>query len=62
DTKESTIAHIAEDIKKEALEVLSQLQYKKQEAKEMIEKALERCPNINNTEELLNEVYRQKVK
>jgi len=62
DGKESSSVHIAEDIKKEALEVLSRLQYKKQEAKEMIEKALERCPNINSTEELLNEVYRQKVK
>jgi Holliday junction DNA helicase RuvA len=62
DAKEKIATQIAEDVKKEALEVLSQLQYKKQEAKEMIEKALERCPNINNTEELLNEVYRQKVK
>jgi Holliday junction DNA helicase RuvA len=53
---------LSEDIKKEALEVLSQLQYKKQEAKEMIEKALERCPGINSTEGLLNEVYRQKVR
>ena len=46
----------------EALGILLQLQYKKQEAKEMIQKALERSPGIGTTEELLNEVYRQKVK
>jgi len=53
---------IAEDIKQEAIEILLQLQYKKQEAKEMIEKAIERSSKISTTEELLNEVYRQKVK
>ncbi len=46
----------------EALEILLQLQYKKQEAKEMIQKALDRSPGISTTEELLNEVYRQKIK
>ncbi len=46
----------------EALEILLQLQYKKQEAKDMIQKALERCPQIATSEELLNEIYRQKVK
>jgi Holliday junction resolvasome, DNA-binding subunit len=46
----------------EALEILLQLQYKKQEAKDMIQKALERAPSISTSEELLNEVYRQKVK
>ncbi|MBL7197144.1 MAG: Holliday junction DNA helicase RuvA [Candidatus Omnitrophica bacterium] len=53
---------ITEDIEKEALGVLLQLQYKKQEAKEMINKAIERSSSINSTEELLNEVYRQRVK
>ncbi|MFC1645658.1 Holliday junction branch migration protein RuvA [Candidatus Omnitrophota bacterium] len=53
---------ISEDIKKESLGVLLQLQYKKQEAKEMIEKAIARSSKINTTEELLNEVYRQRVK
>lgn len=46
----------------EALEVLLQLQYKKQEAGNMIQKALERSENIQTTEELLNEIYKQKVK
>jgi len=46
----------------EALEVLTQLQYKKHEALEMIHKALERSPAINTTEGLLNEIYKQKVR
>ncbi|MCM8778193.1 MAG: helix-hairpin-helix domain-containing protein [Candidatus Omnitrophica bacterium] len=49
-----------EDIQKEALAVLSQLQYKKYEAERMIKEALERNPGIETTEELLNEIYRQK--
>ena len=44
----------------EALEVLLQLQYKKNEAENMIQKALERAPQIETAEELLNEVYRQR--
>lgn len=62
DAKAQVKSKIEEDIKTEALEVLLQLQYKKQEAKEMINKAVERASNINTTEELLNEVYRQRVK
>ncbi|HOW35874.1 MAG TPA: OB-fold domain-containing protein [Candidatus Omnitrophota bacterium] len=46
----------------EALSVLLQLQYKRQEALEMIKKALERSKDINTTEGLLNEIYKQKVK
>lgn len=49
------------DFQEEAMEVLLQLQYKKSEANEMIQKALERSPNIKTAEELLNEVYRQKT-
>lgn len=46
----------------EALDVLLQLQYKKHEALDMIQKALERSKNINTTEDLLNEIYKQRVK
>ncbi len=46
----------------EALAVLLQLQYKKPEALEMIKAALERSKDIATTEELLNEIYKQKVK
>jgi len=49
------------DFQEEAMDVLLQLQYKKAEANEMIRKALARSPNIKTTEELLNEVYRQKT-
>jgi holliday junction DNA helicase RuvA len=48
----------AEDIKEEALNVLLQLQYKKNEAKEMIEKAIKRNPKAASCEEILNEVYK----
>ena len=48
------------DMESEALQVLEQLQYKKHHAQEMIKKALLRCSNISTSEELLNEVYRQK--
>lgn len=47
-----------EDIKDEALSVLLQLQYKKNEAKEMIEKALKRNSKLSSCEDILNEVYK----
>ena len=47
-----------EDIKEEALSVLLQLQYKKNEAQEMISKAFKRNPKIGSCEDILNEVYR----
>jgi len=46
----------------EALEVLLQLQYKKNEADDMIQKALGRSGTIGTTEELLNEIYKQRVR
>lgn len=48
------------DFIEEAMDVLLQLQYKKPEANEMIQKALERSPGIKTAEDLLNEVYKQK--
>jgi len=48
------------DIEEEALHILSQLQYKKSEAEEMIKKALERQPKLATSEELLNEIYKQR--
>jgi Holliday junction DNA helicase RuvA len=55
-------APIKEDWQKEALEVLLQLQYKKQEAVGMIEKAIDNNPEIGSAEELLNEIYKQRTK
>lgn len=49
-------------IETEAIEILAQLQYRHQEAKEMVQKARVRAPHITTTEELLNEVYRQRAK
>ncbi len=51
-----------DDVENEALEILLQLQYKKPEAKEMLRRARERNPQVQTTEDLLNEVYKQKAK
>ena len=44
------------------MHILLQLQYKKAEAEEMIKKALERSPKLATSEELLNEIYKQRKK
>jgi len=49
-------------IEEEAMGVLLQLQYKKFEAKNMLDEALKRNPEIKTAEDLLNEVYKQKSK
>ncbi|MDP3790139.1 MAG: Holliday junction branch migration protein RuvA [Candidatus Omnitrophota bacterium] len=51
-----------EDIKQEALQVLTQLQYNMSEAKVMIEEAIGRNSGISSCEELLNEIYKHKRK
>lgn len=56
-TKEGSPKNECED---EAIEILIQLQYRREEAKEMVRKALLRKPKAETAEELLNEVYRQK--
>ncbi len=48
------------NFQEEALDVLLQLQYTRQEAKDMIKKAFERAPDTKTAEDLLNEVYKQK--
>ena len=47
-------------VQEEALEVLLQLQYKKEEARQMISKAFTRKSGLSSVEEVLNEVYKQK--
>lgn len=59
--EEVKIAPVKPDIRDEALEILLQLQYKKKEAEEMIQKAMLRNPSLQNVEELLNEIYRVKI-
>jgi len=51
-----------ENIQEEAMDVLLQLQYKKNEASNMVREALNRNPDIKTAEDLLNEVYKQKTK
>ena len=51
----------APDWTEEALAVLLQLQYKRVEAQEMIVKALQRSSDISSVEELLNEIYKQRM-
>lgn len=51
-----------ENIQEQAMDVLLQLQYKKFEARNMIDAALSRNPDIKTAEDLLNEVYKQKTK
>jgi Holliday junction DNA helicase RuvA len=46
-----------EDVREEAISVLLQLQYKAQEASDMIERAMKRNPKISSCEEMLSEVY-----
>lgn len=55
-----TVHKKEETFKQEALEILLQLQYKRTEAKQMIEDALRRAPNIDSAEDLLNQVYTQR--
>lgn len=50
------------DWQQEALNVLLQLQYKRHEASVMIDRALETNKSIKSAEELLNEIYKQRVK
>ncbi|MFH1578021.1 MAG: Holliday junction branch migration protein RuvA [Candidatus Omnitrophota bacterium] len=50
------------DIGEDALAVLTQLQYKKSEARMMINKALENSPHLKTSEDLLNQIYKQKQK
>ncbi len=52
---------VPSDAATEALEVLLQLQYKRQEAQVMIKSALSRNARLSNAEEILNEVYKQRA-
>ncbi len=53
---------VHEDAMDEALQVLLQLQYNRSEAQEMLKKAISRNPGMKSSEEILNEVYKQRSK
>ncbi len=53
---------VGKDIVEETIAVLLQLQYRSTEAEQMVKKAMQRNPEVRSSEELLNEVYRQKLR
>jgi holliday junction DNA helicase RuvA len=53
------VACPSQDIENEAIQILMQLQYKRHQAQEMVDKAIKRNPKVSTSEELLNEVYKQ---
>lgn len=57
---QAVVASSLADIREEAFEVLLQLQYKKDEARQMVDRAYKRKAELTSVEEILNEVYRQK--
>lgn len=58
DSLGSDLPKVKDDIKEDAMGVLLQLRYKRNEASDMIDKALRRNPNASSCEEILNEVYK----
>ncbi len=48
-------------VEEEAVAVLLQLEYKKPEAKQMVKAALARNPKLKTAEDVLNEIYRQRL-
>lgn len=60
-SEESFQPVVKTDFHEEALDVLLQLQYTKVQAEKMIAQAVERNAGISSAEDLLNEIYKQKV-
>lgn len=62
--QDSEVAHkeAKKNIDEDALAILMQLQYKKSEARAMINRALRDTPGLKTSEELLNEIYKQRQK
>lgn len=58
DKKQGEEPAAKEDSKEEATSVLVQLQYKKNEAHDMVDRAVKRNPKAATCEEILNEVYK----
>lgn len=50
------------DLIEEAVEILMQLEYKKNEAREMVQAAFRKEEGIKSVEDLLNTVYKQRIK
>jgi len=58
--QESKAEPVKKEITQEAKQILKRLQYSAKEIEDMIKKALQAKPETENTEDLLNEIYRQK--
>ncbi|MFA5187674.1 MAG: hypothetical protein WC551_14430, partial [Patescibacteria group bacterium] len=58
---DSKTAALPKNIIDEAVDILMQLQYKKHEAKEMIQEAMKKQSLFKDAEELLNFVYKQRI-
>ncbi len=50
-----------DDLTQEAIGVLLQLQYKRNEAKEMVQDALKKNAGVRSLEDLLNAIYKQRI-
>ncbi len=59
-SEKETRAPVKKEIIEEACGILKRLQYNSKEIDEMVKKALEAKPDIDNVEDLLNEIYRQR--
>jgi len=51
---------LGKEVVAETKEILKRLQYRSSEADSMIKRALEQKPQVDSSEELLNEIYRQR--
>jgi Holliday junction DNA helicase RuvA len=61
ETDASKATTLPKDIIDEAVDILMQLQYKKHEAKDMVQEAIKKQPLFKDAEELLNFVYKQRI-
>jgi holliday junction DNA helicase RuvA len=52
---------LKKEIVQEALEILKRLQYSSRESENMVKNVLAAKPSVSSAEELLNEIYRQRV-
>ena len=52
---------ITDEYKLEAVEILMQLQYTESEAKDIVRRTAETCPNINTAEGLIQEIFKNRL-
>jgi Holliday junction DNA helicase RuvA len=59
-SEKETKVPVKKEIMEEACGILKRLQYNSKEIEEMLKKALEAKPDVDNVEDFLNEIYRQR--